>query len=242
MKQTLLLLFFFLVSVNSWTQELVAISPANTDEYILRDLSDITEEATFDVKVTNRADRQIELKWTLIVLDQPEEWVIQVSDKNAYYLPRVRSNFDPAFGLDAPVTLTPGETFDLKLHIAPLGYSGTTMVQIPFAYTDRPNEVIGNAEFTITIEDPAALQPFSKASLKIYPNPAIDYFELPTNDMVDEIYVYNNIGNRVRTFRASNGSQYNISDLPTGLYLVSFINENKGVLKTVRLVKRVLRP
>lgn len=78
--------------------------------------------------------------------------------------------------------------------------------------------------------------------LRVFPNPATDSFSLVENDLVDKIVLYNIIGREVKTFDYKDNQKYSLLDLPEGMYFVSMINLEKGVLKTVRISKRAMRP
>ena len=54
--------------------------------------------------------------------------------------------------------------------------------------------------------------------------------------------LYNVVGKEVRAFNASMGGRYYLGDLPNGLFLVSLINNKKGVIKTLRVSKRSVQP
>ena len=76
-----------------------------------------------------------------------------------------------------------------------------------------------------------------------YPNPATDYFELSNSQDINQIIVYSLLGKKVMTFtEVFDGKKYNIVDLPNGLYLISLINNDDGVVRTLRLSKRMFRP
>jgi len=72
----------------------------------------------------------------------------------------------------------------------------------------------------------------------VYPNPATDYISLSDDESVTELVIYNFSGRQVCSFKASSGQKYNISRLPTGMYLVQFIDQNHHVFHTQRLHKR----
>lgn len=78
--------------------------------------------------------------------------------------------------------------------------------------------------------------------LRVFPNPATDSFAVVDNSIVDEIVMYNIIGKKMKTFMHESRKKYDISDLPEGMYFVSMISAEKGVLKTLRINKRVMRP
>jgi len=72
----------------------------------------------------------------------------------------------------------------------------------------------------------------------VYPNPASDFIHLSNNALVRQLVIYNFSGRQVLTFKASEGRKYNISELPTGMYLVQFLDGQKRILHTQRLHKR----
>lgn len=72
----------------------------------------------------------------------------------------------------------------------------------------------------------------------VYPNPATDFINLSNDDLVQQMVIYNFGGREVRSFFASKGQRYDISNLPNGMYLVQFLNTDSRVIHTQRLQKR----
>ena len=106
---------------------------------------------------------------------------------------------------------------------------------------DNPGEVLTTAVFEVSV--PTAVSEVEKAALRVFPNPATDYFMLDNqSNLVDELVVYNVLGKRVRSFPVVQGGKYNVADLPNGMYLVTLLNREEGILKTVRVSKRNYRP
>lgn len=85
----------------------------------------------------------------------------------------------------------------------------------------------------------ANIQPYE---LRVFPNPATDSFAVVDNYLVDEIVLYNIIGRKVRSFKHESNQKYSLVDLPDGMYFVSLVSHEDGVLKTLRISKRVMRP
>ncbi len=76
-------------------------------------------------------------------------------------------------------------------------------------------------------------------SIKIYPNPAEDHIQITNSENIRRVVVHNLVGRRVKEFNNINsGDRMNISDLPSGLYLVRLWDHNKRVVTTLRLSKR----
>lgn len=78
--------------------------------------------------------------------------------------------------------------------------------------------------------------------LRVFPNPTTDSFQIIENTIVDEIIVYNIIGRKIRTFTHGSNKKYSLADVPDGMYFISLISQTEGVLKTLRISKRVMRP
>lgn len=85
---------------------------------------------------------------------------------------------------------------------------------------------------------PASSKKVTKNTIKIYPNPAINFIGLNEVAGVASIVVYNLVGRKMKNFNALKGEKYNISDLPKGMYLVQLKGTNGKVLTTQRMSKK----
>ena len=74
------------------------------------------------------------------------------------------------------------------------------------------------------------------------PNPTANAISITRNPYVKQLYVSNILGKRVKIFNAYSNGKYDLSDLPDGIYLVSMVDSNRKVIKTVRVSKRNVRP
>ncbi len=73
----------------------------------------------------------------------------------------------------------------------------------------------------------------------IFPNPAVDFIQLADpSQRVKSILVYNLLGRQMMRFDSLDGSKYNISSLPNGIYLIQMIDARGNILATQRLHKR----
>ncbi|NUN99063.1 MAG: T9SS type A sorting domain-containing protein [Saprospiraceae bacterium] len=243
MRLLLLALYIALLIHPAEAQQLVTVSNTSVEKKFIADLRDASLSLELRTKITNTSNQNISLKWNRTVINQPFEWETQVCDKNSCYLPAFNTNYDPAAGILVPVTLAPGASFDLLLHIFPNRTAGTGVFDIDISLTGKPETTISTVSFSTVVESiSATTEVTNKTELKIFPNPAIDYFELVNNNLVDKVVIYNLIGRKIRTFDASNGRRYNISDIPSGIYLVGLLDEQNNLLKTLRLSKKTLRP
>jgi len=77
-----------------------------------------------------------------------------------------------------------------------------------------------------------------KVNLKIYPNPSHDVFSLMNDKEVKHITLFNIVGKELEQFSHKPGKQHQIIKYPKGIYIVRLYNENKEVLKVLRLRKK----
>jgi len=74
--------------------------------------------------------------------------------------------------------------------------------------------------------------------LKLFPNPAVDYFSLSENQIVERVLIFNLVGRQMKNFKARSREKYNIADLPKGMYLVQLLNKQQDIITTQRLHKQ----
>lgn len=225
-------------------QEMLSISPEIVEKTFVEDLSDQLLDLEVHARVTNNSDEMLQLRWVRETMEKPDSWQTQVCDNNLCYAPIVSTNYDPDLGVDMAVNLEAGASFDLIFHILPKGSAGYGEFVLPFYYyPDQDTSVLASVTFQITVEDLTTdVDEETKAQLKVFPNPTTDYVELTDNSVVDEMVIYNLLGREVRSFNVLNGRRYEVADLPNGMYLVSLVNREEGILKTFRLSKRSIRP
>lgn len=241
MKHLLLLLSLIFTQI-ALPAQVISLTPTPVDKAFQVDLSDPTLDLELHVTVKNDTTTDILLKWTRIVKNAPLDWDTQVCDNNFCYLPHVNSNIDPALNLNEPFKLRAGESFDLIFHVLPNGTPGEGNFELVFALAEAPDTPIDTAIFNTTVNLTTSAFDLKNKDIRVFPNPATSYFELTDVNGVDQIKVYNMLGREVRSYRAYTRQQYNVADLPDGLYLISLMNDRKGIVKTVRLNKRGWRP
>ena len=134
-------------------QDMLRIEPAAVREQITLITAQQASEEVMKVVVSNTSGRQLRLRWDKNVVYQPYVWESQVCDKEASYPPAVSSNYDPLQGVEAPVVLQAGESFDLFVTISSFNVKGQGKVEILFREVDQPNKVIGTASFQLNLID-----------------------------------------------------------------------------------------
>jgi Leucine-rich repeat (LRR) protein len=71
-------------------------------------------------------------------------------------------------------------------------------------------------------------------TFSIYPNPSKNQFQIETNQTIDKVNIYNIQGKLVKTYN-SDQSNYNISSLDSGLYILNVVSNGK--IQTHKLIK-----
>lgn len=92
-------------------------------------------------------------------------------------------------------------------------------------------KIYGNKTASLAIADYEKLP-----TIVLYPNPASNYFTL--NETTSKVQIFSVTGQLVKSFDANQtaGTQYSVSDLNQGLYIVKTFDENNG-LKVLKLLK-----
>jgi len=87
-------------------------------------------------------------------------------------------------------------------------------------------------------QKPAELASFhsSKSSIKVFPNPATEYFELNDRTFsVANIQIFNIAGKKMESFSHSNGNKYYLDGYPKGMYFIQMIGNDGKIIRTTRL-------
>ncbi len=226
MKQILLLVLLFLVNFQLSAQVTLRLNP----DLVMMDADPLEFETVAHSYVTNIGTEPITIRWVRQVEAISMYWTSAICDINACYSEKTDST--PSEFL---LTLAPGDSSMLDVHIRPGGIEGGARIKVIVKEVDNPeNMVIGEFlfnEVTATTDIRADL-------IKIYPNPALDYFQLTDYDRVDQVVIFNLIGQELRRFNSFPGASFNISNMPRDFYLVRLVDKRNKVIKTFRLNKR----
>lgn len=127
---------------------------------------------------------------------------------------------------------------------------GTTMIEVNPTATSNISYlmVLGNELFfaaddgTVGKELFAYMDPalninsvsFDKNVISLFPNPSKNYFELASDAKIEKVEIYSIQGQLVKSFK--NQSQYTVSDLSKGMYIVK-INATEGSLNKTLIIE-----
>ncbi|MEO1262473.1 MAG: T9SS type A sorting domain-containing protein [Bacteroidota bacterium] len=243
MKQLLPFLFFLFLSFQISAQGEFTVEPNPNVESFQLDLGNNDTETLMHSIFINNYDEFRRVKWTVTLqgANCPAEWEYKVCDANNCYVWGVLTN--EGGPVDVAVELMPGDTSRLDLYYKPNGIKGCCTPVIHLRDFDAPTDILATASYDVCIDDlTTSVTEQEKVSLKVYPNPTADYISISTNDFVEELWISNILGKRVRNFKTNVGNSYDVSMLPDGIYLVSMVDKSNKVMKTVRISKRAIRP
>ncbi|HLT93675.1 MAG TPA: T9SS type A sorting domain-containing protein [Membranihabitans sp.] len=225
MKKTLLITYFTFMITMVFSQTGFTVYPASAS-------LDITNpnEAEYVSKgyVVNHSDAEITLRWVKEVQSKPMAAEAAICDNVLCYEPFVNQS---------EFTIAKGDSSNFDFHYYPNGASGPAVYRV---MVQEVGNLENKADVTFTMNE-VATSAFGFASteeIRVYPNPATEYFSVDGLDRLKEVIVYNLVGQEVKRFNASLKAKYDISELMRGLYLVRLVDQSEKVVKTVRLSKR----
>lgn len=186
---------------------------------------------TIDAVVLNNSNSAVDIHWERREVQLPQGWYTLVCDCNLCYGPA--TNINP---MDKPVSLPENSSCIFTMHANSANQCGIAIVELDLL--DGPGgNLLSTAEFVWEICASSTGGP-EVENVDMYPNPSIEFFMLTNNSIVDKIELFNIVGSKVKTYEATNGNRYDISDLKQGFYFVSLLNEDEKVMKTMRLTKK----
>jgi hypothetical protein len=243
MKQPLLLICLSLTALSLGGQDL-KVTPAEVKQTFKVNISDPSLSLEVYSSIENLSTKDtLKLKWKRRELDRPAAWLTQVCDGIECFIPIVSSNIDPALGLNAPFILPPKAKVGFIFYVLPNQVAGNGKFAINFSAVSKPDSILASMNFEVTVQNLTtnARDVQFAPNLRVFPNPAADFFQLSFIEGAEQISVYNQLGLRVRTYLAESGQLYSLSGLPDGMYIVA-VTDRQNRQRAVKLVKRTQRP
>jgi len=243
MKQILLTLFIF---INVGLNAQIEYSPADITLDTIIELSDEWISAKIYANLENNTTDPVSLRFNITSDDAPSQWEVQLcvnDDTGGCFSWGVASNVDASIGIDVPLNIVANGSSIMDLGLRPKGVLGCGSYNVTITTVDDLSTVLATGTYNFKINtDPncetVSISNFDKASIKIFPNPTIDYFTITDNNYVKDIEIFNIVGKRMKLNSFQNGQAINVASYPNGLYLVRMLGDDGEVLKTTRLTKR----
>lgn len=245
MKQIILGFYFLVFALGCFAQSNgLTFSTSSAKKEVAVDLSDPFLDVQVPITITNTSKDTVKIIWRRMALTGPTKWGTRVCDNNNCYDEIVSSNLDPKLRLNEPFVILPGKKADLIMYFLPYGTAGTGKIAVSLAFSSKPDANIDTLSYEVNIRSmTTSTRDLRQEEVQLFPNPSSDYFQLKNiSESVDRVVLYNIIGRKMREFTAQDGSRYRLSGLPDGIYLAALVNDQKGVLRTLRVHKRSSRP
>lgn len=243
MKQIILPFIIFLLAFQIGSAQLnLTLTPNPIETSGIADPSDLFIEIIGYATLKNEGSETVSIKWERVIVDMPEEWDVQVCDLNQCYVSIVYSNISDDPPVNAPVTLAPGESTNLDVHIMPKGVPGDGEIRVDVSLANAPDDIVVSGSYTFDASLVSSSNAFNPTRLSVFPNPATDYLEVQGGQNGSRLALFNILGRQMRSFNIAPGSRYYVGDLPSGLYLASVMDKKGNIQKTFRISKRSIRP
>lgn len=235
MKQYLLLLIFGMFAIANTNAQDLTIA----DEFLEVYEPDVTtEDVSIHTTVTNNASLTRTYVWERTIITKPMDWASAVCDTNLCYLPHIET---------AEFSLASGVTGPIIVHVYPDAVeAGNASVSVKVYEKGNPDVSVEAAfNFCIGLDESECQSiqvdtddVIDLSTLSIYPNPARDYIMISQNDFVDQLTIYNIVGQPISTYQVYDGERYDVSNLSAGLYLARMTDKDGNIVKTMRVYKQ----
>ncbi len=154
----------------------------------------------------------------------------QICDINLCYIPSVSTR---------TFVLEPNATGNIIMHFLNYdsieGAAGVIRLKMT-------NEAVPADSATVTFLFTSALSstdnPLPMANVKVFPNPATDYFMLENADAVQRIRLYSLDSREIARFTATPGARYSVAEQAAGAYIIVLEDQEGRVFQAAELVKR----
>lgn len=240
MRHFLLFLLCIPFAVFAQTPVDITAEAGETQVDFIADITDTWQELIDHGKLTNLTNDELSLKWSYTVQDAPADWVFKLCDDTGCY-PSITTN---TFGIDTTLLVAADDESLWDLHLNHLGVTGDAVVTFDIYDEADLDNAIYSQTFNVTVTDPVSTDNVQAkiSKLSVYPNPVRSTINITEMSIVDEVVIYNLLGKPVRTFDVQSYSELNLDGLQDGVYLIGMYNNELGLLKTSRILKKNARP
>lgn len=185
-----------------------------------------------DVPVRNNSSTEtINVYWERITNELPAGFISYICDNNICYGPA-----QDECPQENPNVMDPGFEFKFKMNLERSGSGeGSGLIEVLIWEQGFEDQAI---KVKYLVNQGTSTSPFSKTDLKVFPNPADNYFRIDGIQDISHAVVFNIVGEEMITYNVAPERSYDISHLNSGIYLVKLVRSNGKIAKTIRLSKR----
>ena len=182
-------------------------------------------------EIFNNTDSTLFFRWERIENNRPDGWETSVLGVVITLPPWVDSS---------EFSLSPNSSGLLNVNAWPSGSPGDINGAIPGEATvklkitnqnDLSDTLIATYYFNLEGDPILSTSAAESELVKLYPNPASEYFKLTGIQDFESVIVYDIFGRQVDYFAVNNSQEYNIGNLPNGVYLVGLFGRSHKKMK-----------
>lgn len=212
-------------TVSMHAQQTFTLSP-NPVFGVVMDPTRIEGSAT--VKNLSATRDSFSWKRTVIRLDNDSICYTQVTDPYLHWF---------YLASEKPFWLDPGQEGPMNVTLWDFQELGCcAIVHMKLKKTDAPIDSIESYYYLRTCQ-PLAVTEIKKASIKVFPNPAGQYFSLQNAESVARVTICDVTGKMLRRIPVNSSNQYEVADLPPGVYYVVLENLEGSIQGVLNWVK-----
>ncbi len=226
MKKSIFTLFIALVAGN------YAIAQTTSTFELLHNPASVTADplvtdAEADIFITNMTAAPLHIKWVRTIISNPQNLATQVCDPNNCYFPQINTE---------DFVMSPNDVDTLIVHfLNETGEPAEEIVHLTISNFDNPSDV-KTGIFSYT-SFPSGTTDLQRPTVKIFPNPTVDFFTLEKADFVHGVRVFGLDGRQVAYFNATPNNQYSLANQVAGAYIIALENADGQVVQVVDVQK-----
>lgn len=237
MVRSIQLILFLFSSTIIFAQN-YTVTPETVEVTINLDTVPNTIDVRAPAIITNQTDSTLRIKWERILNDKPDCWETAVFGAIIQAAPQVDSfNFDMA-----PQSEDYLDVFALISFGTGISHGGEANVILRLTNLDEPTDtLLVNYHFSVAggATCLSGTQPLTDMhQTVIYPNPVSNNFQLISEIDAYQLDLLGLTGEPLKSWTVQKGLQYDVQDLPAGLYFVQLRDRSGQVMSTRRLVKQ----
>ncbi len=189
------------------------------------------DDIKYEIYFTNTQDTTFNIYWQLVKDNTfPAQWATSICDLFTCYADNVDKSSN-----NNPNKFTKG-THKFEFHLKPGALAANTNVTLKlFTAKNQQGEIL-SVPMTMSTNS-SSVKDINPSQIKIFPNPANDYFQIGNGQNVDRIVIYNLIGKEVKSLFHYNNAHHEINDLKSGMYVVKMFDDKGRVIKSIKLSK-----
>lgn len=177
--------------------------------------------------ITNTTAQTQRIRVVRNIVNISDKWETSICDKNLCHDPVVDSvEFD----------LAPAEKATLNVYIFPFQTAGTATIEL-FAKSLTQTNLTAQGYYSFRSAT-SATEETAIARMRLYPNPAAEFFTLEGEVKAASLQVLNFQGQLLRGFAYQSNEWWPVSDLPKGVYVIQLTDRHGRVIGRWPLVKQ----